>query len=1243
MSDSGRSGFRRGHALAAEVLVFLCLCLRPESVRSETFLFVGDDDFYVVWLVDVDTGETAFGLPLPPEVTANTFPKGESGLAFNGEELYYTHSSSRRVWVLDPFVGRVLRSFDKPRIGFAGLAVTDGTLFAASAVSTSRSDALIELDARDGMVIGRIDAPGALRAVTYSPGRQTLIARVGALEIREIDRETGRVVSSRPPPTTLTGLALIDRPGTLFALERNGTVYRINLEDGELLGSFQVFNNAGDPVVNAGSLAAGEFEISSIGEVMVSDPDGPAPVLDFQDVEVTAGLSTEVPVLLTSLDAETDGFVVAALSDPAVLELETVTIEGTLSAEFGAEFVAAEILPNGGSLTVTFEAEPPIENKRLPPGENLEVGIFGYRSVERDLVIERVVEVRPVDGVIGAPPKRNLIIRGTRFIAPNVNPGRITTRPLTSGPEGPAYFCGGPPDPAGEPTEVEVRSGDRTDVCFYYTFPDPEDEVIQGMSFGIVFDCRMICNEDAFSVPEKSITAAIEADFVTFHCDSDPDDGDGCEMVLGILVESLPPFDINGFPPAETPQLLACAELEVGGGVERDECLQVGYRNGVNGRFRVPVKNQVTVENESIEVTTFPCEVCVTDVGPGLFCGGPRLNDRDRPELVFGAPGETAEISFWYSSPGEAVLSLSQAIRFDCRLECIEGSFAIVDRVLEAPGVSVSLTCDNDPADGDGCELTLTVAPRDDGLPVLPPTNTPRRIATVEFRVASDAPGGRCLVLEHREVTGSDGATTSNIVTLNTGPVEAQTFDCSICTPRDRIPSFLCGGPTLDENGLPARMDDVKRGESTELCFWYTSPVDEGSDLDEIQAVSMALAYDCNLVCDESSFRVPPDSAAITAGTDFVEFNCDNDPEDGDGCEMVFALVVDVVPPIEGRTLPPTDTPLKLACVDVAPGPLAPTNSCLEVEFQDGVNGSRNVPVKNLFSVKSVSMTPETVDCEVCLARVGPEFLCGGPELGEDGLPETATGAPGEPAELCFWVRGIEDGVQGFVMSLEFDCRLTCIEDSFRVPPESIFASVEPDFVEFRCDNDPDDGDGCEIVFAALIDALPPFDGRTLPPVDRPIKLGCVDMVQPADSECGQCYAVKFVDGVNGPGDTPVRVKNLISVDNESFRVGTIDCEVCTTELAPIFIRGDCNADNMVDIADAATVISFLFGIGTWKAEPPCLDACDTNDDGRIDLADSIAILQYIFRLGVEPPAPGVETPGRDPTDDKIECVFECP
>lgn len=286
-------------------------------------------------------------------------------------------------------------------------------------------------------------------------------------------------------------------------------------------------------------------------------------------------------------------------------------------------------------------------------------------------------------------------------------------------------------------------------------------------------------------------------------------------------------------------------------------------------------------------------------------------------------------------------------------------------------------------------------------------------------------------------------------------------------------------------------------------------------------------------------------------------------------------------------------------------------------------------------------------------------FACGSRKQADDiiGTPGALSGTIDTTVEVSFFYMSPEDNVpghaqrdhiQGFSMALSYCCDISAHE-VFDITG-TIVAAVGAEFVSIQADNDATakDGDGCELIIGVLVDALPPFDGATLPPTDKLQRVGSVLFDITKDpARCGTCCPIKFQDGVNGRGKVPI--KNLISVENVSVSPQKLDCELCIVG-EPKFFRGDCNFSRMgsmsVDIADAAAVVSYLFIPGTWKFQPPCLDACDCNDDGRIDLADAVCILQYLFQRGrfPLPPGPGFDAQGNsvlagpDPTEDKIDC-----
>ncbi len=68
-----------------------------------------------------------------------------------------------------------------------------------------------------------------------------------------------------------------------------------------------------------------------------------------------------------------------------------------------------------------------------------------------------------------------------------------------------------------------------------------------------------------------------------------------------------------------------------------------------------------------------------------------------------------------------------------------------------------------------------------------------------------------------------------------------------------------------------------------------------------------------------------------------------------------------------------------------------------------------------------------------------------------------------------------------------------------------------------------------------------------------------------------------------------------------------------------MFIRSDCNADGLTDIADPVSLLDYLFGATGVLA---CDVACDSNSDGALDIADTIFMLNHQFAGGADPEAP---------------------
>jgi hypothetical protein len=397
-----------------------------------------------------------------------------------------------------------------------------------------------------------------------------------------------------------------------------------------------------------------------------------------------------------------------------------------------------------------------------------------------------------------------------------------------------------------------------------------------------------------------------------------------------------------------------------------------------------------------------------------------------------------------------------------------------------------------------------------------------------------------------------------------------------------------------------------------------------------------------------------------------------------------LGVVIDLVAPFTNNTIPIGEgnhiATYRYCCVNV---PVSGPPVCTDLHFCDNQLGS---PVKeNVVVIGGLSVNPSLEDGQFCCQPVGVavENCTNGIDDDGDQLIDGAdpdcqqlftcgsrsqdsqiNGSIGSSTEVCFFIRSPEDNkpghaqfdhIQGFSMALSFCCDLVRVSSEVLDISGTIVEAIGAEFVSVQADNDPNDGDGCELIIGVLVDALPPFDGQTIPPLPTLQRVGCVkfDIVDSA-ANCGQCCDIKFTDGLNGRGKVPI--KNLISVENVSRGPQTKPCKICIVDKERFF-RGDCNFSRMgsmsVDIADAAAVVSFLFLPGTWKFQPPCLDACDCNDDGRVDLADAVCILQFLFQGGNFPPAPGPglelttdpnpnmvrpSPAGTDDTPDKLDC-----
>lgn len=137
-------------------------------------------------------------------------------------------------------------------------------------------------------------------------------------------------------------------------------------------------------------------------------------------------------------------------------------------------------------------------------------------------------------------------------------------------------------------------------------------------------------------------------------------------------------------------------------------------------------------------------------------------------------------------------------------------------------------------------------------------------------------------------------------------------------------------------------------------------------------------------------------------------------------------------------------------------------------------------------------------------------------------------------------------------------------------------------------------------------------------------------------------YAVIYIPGLIGVYDIawgPFGKFNVEDRDVNMFKDGhtlVINQEFYYDgeKFQKVFLRGDSNADEKVDISDAVFILNYLFNGGTT---PQCLDAADADDNGNLQITDAIKILSHLFTGGGAPPFPYPER-GGDLTEDNLGC-----
>jgi len=108
-------------------------------------------------------------------------------------------------------------------------------------------------------------------------------------------------------------------------------------------------------------------------------------------------------------------------------------------------------------------------------------------------------------------------------------------------------------------------------------------------------------------------------------------------------------------------------------------------------------------------------------------------------------------------------------------------------------------------------------------------------------------------------------------------------------------------------------------------------------------------------------------------------------------------------------------------------------------------------------------------------------------------------------------------------------------------------------------------------------------------------------------------------------------------LDRNGLESGAAEASAVSMPPPLRFLRGDCNDDGQLNVADVINFLNYQF-VGSIES-PGCFDSCDADDNGTLDVADAVRSLNYLFTgTASVPEPPGPFECGTDPTIDELGC-----
>ncbi len=183
-------------------------------------------------------------------------------------------------------------------------------------------------------------------------------------------------------------------------------------------------------------------------------------------------------------------------------------------------------------------------------------------------------------------------------------------------------FLGGRSDALLFDPTVSIQPGGVQHFSFFYSDPSSN---LQGFTITACFEGPLVALPGTFTI-EGSILDDVDAEYVAMQADNSDDDGDGRQIIIGVLIDALPPFDGQTAPPTFFPQEIGRFDFYAPEDIDCSRCYPITFCNQINGNGSVVLSNKVVIDNESIDPAGYyDGQVCAP--ANALFVRGDANND----------------------------------------------------------------------------------------------------------------------------------------------------------------------------------------------------------------------------------------------------------------------------------------------------------------------------------------------------------------------------------------------------------------------------------------------------------------------------------------------------------------------------------------------------------------------------------------------------------------------------------------